>query len=126
MRAHTASGTLLTRALAPEPTAAGFFGNRMPGSAPARGTGKRVAPTDVAPSAAAGVRDGVLNGAVVVAAVRGVGFGALLVPGAVEAVDVVVVAVRAGDVAALRAAGEPAPQPARTRQTRAPAVAVAG
>lgn len=124
MRAHTAPGTATALALAPGPTAAGFRGNRVRGWAPA-GAGKRVALTDFAARGTIGVP---IRGAVVVAG-RGMGFGLLLVPDAVEvvpdAVEVVVEVARADEVAAPVAAGEPAPQPARRRQVSAPAVVVA-
>lgn len=124
MGVHTEAGILLTRALAPEPTAARFLGNRVSGSAPARGTGRRLAPTDVVPSAAAARREGGLIRELVVTE-SGVGFGVLLALGALDPADVMLGDCRAGDVAAVVAAGEPAPQPARTRQARVLAVAVA-
>ena len=117
MRAHTAPGTATAMALAPGPTAAGFLGNRVRGWAPA-GAGKRVALTDFAARGTSGVP---IRGPVVVAG-RGMGFGLLLVP---DAVDVMVEVARADEVAAPVAAGEPAPQPARRRQVSAPAVVVA-
>ena len=110
MRAHTASGTLRTVALAPEPTAAGFFGNRIRGSAPARATG--ASPDAVGVMAC------------------GMDFQVLLALDAVEAMVEVKADVGRADVAVsvavlivvlivpLIAAGEPAPQPARRRQTR--------
>ena len=114
MRAHTAPGTATAMALAPGPTAAGFLGNRVRGWAPA-GAGKRVALTDFAARRTGGVP---IRSPVVVAG-RGMGFGLLLVP---DAVDVMVEVARADEVAAPVAAEEPAPQPARRRQVSAAAV----
>jgi hypothetical protein len=93
----------------------------MRGWASGCGTGKSFALADVASWGSGGVL--IRRGEVV--AGRGAGFGGLVVRRAVDAVEVMVVAVRAGDVVALVAAGEPAPQPARTRQARVLAVAVA-
>lgn len=104
MRAHTAPGTVRTLALAPEPTATGFLGNRIRGSAPARGTGAR-------PLIPGGIARG--------------GEGVIVRDALVVAVVGAVVAVRAEDVVASLAAGESAPPPARTRQVRALAVMVA-
>ena len=138
MRAHTAPGTARTLALAPKPTAVGFLGKRVGGSAPARGTGASLK----IPAGVACGGDAVLarDGAVVV--VRGLGTGVLLVFGVVSGVmdvrpadDVpgpLVVAVvdaaalRVADVAVSTAAGGPTPQPARTRQVRALVVLLRG
>ena len=113
MRAHTAPGTAPARALAPEPTAAGFLGNRMRGWA-----GRRLALADVVVSGRGG---GLIRGAVVVVG-RGRGFGVLLV---LDVVEVIVDVGRDDDVAGSVAAGEPAPQPPSTRQAMVLAVALA-
>ena len=121
MRAHTASGTLRTVALPPEPTAAGFFGNRIRGSAPARGTG---ASPDAVGVMACGMDFQVL---LALAAVE------VMVEVLVEVMVEVKVDVGRADVAVSVAvlivvsiaAGEPAPQPARRRQARLVTVATA-
>ena len=103
MRAHTASGTAPTLAFAPEPTAIGFLGKRVPGSAPALGTGTSLAPGG-----------GVVCGGVVC--------GDDDVTGALVR-DAMVV--KGGAVGASTAAGTPAPQPTSTKEVRATAVVVA-
>ena len=118
MRAHTAPGTAPARALAPEPTAAGFRGNRVRGWAPACSAGSGPALREVAVRGRGGV---LIRGAVLVAG-RGMGFGVMLV---LDAAEVIVEVDRADEVAAPVAAGEPAPQPARARQAIVLAVAVA-
>ena len=114
MRAHTESGTGPALALAPDPTAARFVGNRIDGSAATGGTG----PSFVLAGGAACGGDGGL----VLDAVAVVGFGLVDVVDVDPAVsEVIVLALLAGD--------EPAPQPARARarvrEVRALAAAVA-
>lgn len=123
MRAHTASGIGPVLALAPEPTAARFGGNRVCGSAPARGTGASL----VLGGVVAWVGDWVL--VLDDVAVPGSGVGGVLL--ALEVVDIGVGVERVPVVLvlALLTAGEPAPQPARVsvraRQVRALAAVVA-
>ena len=124
MRVHTACGTVPTLALAPGPTAAGLAGNRIRGSAPAGGAG---ASRVLSGGVACGGDD--VRGALVLDALVGeggseVGFGILPAP---DAVYVMAEVGPAGDVRGLLgtasvAAGAPAPQPARRRQVRVPAV----
>jgi|GEM_PF-3450938 len=125
MRAHTGPEIKVTLALAPGPTAAGFLGNRVRGSAPACGTGgSLVLPGGVA-RGGGDVGFGALRTLVVDFGWTG-NMRRLLVVAVVGAVDVAAaVAVRAEDVVASIAAGEPVPQPARTRQVSQPAVVVA-
>jgi hypothetical protein len=116
MRAHTESGTGPALALAPDPTAARFVGNRIEGSAATGGTG----PSFVLAGGAACGGDGGL----VLDAVAVVGFGLGTTIGLVDVVDVDP-AVSELIVLALLAGDEPAPQPARARAVRAPAATVA-
>lgn len=106
MRAHTESGTGPALALAPDPTAARFVGNRIDGSAATGGTG----PSFVLAGGAACGGDGGL----VLDAVAVVGFGLGTTIGLVDVVDVDP-AVSEVIVLALLAGDEPAPQPARAR-----------
>ena len=108
MRAHTASGTGPELALAPEPTAAWFAGNRAFGSAPASGT--RASVVFAGGVVWVGGGDGVVaRDPVAVAGV--VGDGVLL---AVHLVAVDPAAVGVGVLTSFET-GEPALQPARAR-----------
>lgn len=120
MRAQTESGTGTALALAPDPTAARFVGNRIDGSAATGGTGASFA---LAGGAACGD-----DGGLVLDTVAVVGFGLGTTIGLVDVVDVDP-AVSEVIVLALLAGDEPAPQPARARarmrEVRALAAAVA-
>jgi hypothetical protein len=120
MRAHTESGTGPALALAPDPTAARFVGNRTVGSAAIGGTGASVV---LAGSAACGG-----DGGLVIDAVAVVGFELGTVIGLVDVVDVDPAVSEVIELALL-AGDEPVPQPARARakvrEVRALAAAVA-
>lgn len=122
MRAHTASGTGPFLALAPAPTAGGFVGKRIRGSAPATGTGASL----VLAGGVACVGDPVL----VLDGIAVVGAGMEEVLPALDAVDIGVDVDRAAvedPLLASPAAGEPATQPARVRVRQVRALtAVAG
>src|SRR5689334_10304815 len=115
MRAQTESGTRATEALAPEPTAGSFFGNRTVGSAPARGTGASATTGFGAGLGAVVVRDGFGRPVVVV----GAGFvvEVLVVVGGAVLVVLLVAVEEATEVGAAESPGSPA-QATRARHTR--------
>jgi hypothetical protein len=123
MRAHTESGTGPALALAPDPTAARFVGNRTVGSAATGGTGGTGASFVLAGGAACGG-----DGGLVIDAVAVVGFELGTVIGLVDVVDVDPAVSEVIELALL-AGDEPVPQPARARakvrEVRALAAAVA-
>lgn len=125
MRDHNASGIAAAFALAPEPVAAWFAGNRVRGSAPARGTGASVVLPDGLPG------NGVRRRVEAVVDFR-VGGGEGLVEVGFEVgfeveVEVEVEVGRAGVGVAVPtsfAVGDPALQPLSARSASAPAAAV--